>query len=184
VAVGFSKALRRPRDLPLAFDVGDFLITSVSSTGKRIMVNRFNPRFNLSSHISVFDDATLTLRKSWDQSPRLYHDYSISENEIAAVQQSGIATAEFGQAKWTVIGAGVGHCDGNVPFLFATGILVYGCSELIASLSSGQIVMKEAYPDDERASAKKAAARDRPLVAVSLDTIEKKCSHRNDRAHS
>jgi len=151
-------------------DEGDMSITSVSPTGKTIMINHFNPKRNM-SHLDVFDASTLTLKYSWNQSPRLYEDYSISDKGIAA---SGIGATDFGSTAWRRVGQGVGHCTGNVPTLYSDDELVYGCSKLIAVSVNGQVLMTDSFPRGVEASEKKAVAQGGRLVAVSLQTVEVK----------
>jgi hypothetical protein len=153
--------------LPRA-DEGDMSITSVSPTGKTIMINHFNPKWNV-SHLDVFDAGTLTLKHSWSQSPRLYNDYSISDKGIAA---SGVVVTDFGHTTWAMVSKAIGHCEGNLPTLYSDDGLVYGCSKLIAASTNGHVLMTDALRSGEEVSARRAVARGRRFVAVSLDTVE------------
>lgn len=151
-------------------DKSDMVFTSVSPTGKTIMLNHFNPKLNV-SHLDVFDADTLNLKHSWNQSPRLYYDYSISDKGIAA---SGVFTTDFGRTSWTNVGHGIGHCGGNVPILYTDEELVYGCSKLIVVSVNGQVLMTDSFPSSDEASPKRAIARGGRFVAVSLRTVEAK----------
>jgi hypothetical protein len=169
----YSRDFADIRELLLPLDKEGRLITSVSPTGKTVMVNRFNPKLNV-SHLDLYDAATLTSEKSWSQSPRLYYDHSISDKGIAALQKPGIVAADFGQTTWAVVGKAIGNCGGNLPTLYSDDQLVYGCTKLVAASISGQVLMTDVFRDGEQASAKKAVAQRGRFVAVSLDTTEVK----------
>jgi len=149
-------------------DEADMSITSVSPTGRTIMINHFNPKWNV-SHLDVFDASTLTLKHSWSQSPRLYDDYSISDKGIAA---SGVVATDFGHTTWAVVGKAVGHCEGNVPTLYSDDELVYGCRKLIAASTNGHVLMTEALRSGDEVSGRRAVAQGGRFVAVSLDSVE------------
>jgi hypothetical protein len=168
-SIDFAKA----QNLTSPAREGDMSITSTSPTGKTIMINHFNPKWNV-SHLDVFDAMTLTLKWSWSESPRLYDDYSISDMGIAAARNPGISVTDFGQATWAVVGKGIGNCGGNVPTLYSNDGLVYGCSKFIAASINGQILMTEAFSSGDWASAKKAVAQGGRFIAVSVDTVEAK----------
>ncbi len=154
-------------------DEGDMSITSVSPTGKTIMINHFNPKWNV-SHLDVFDAGTLTLKWSWSESPRLYNDYSISDRGIAAARNAGNSVIEFGHPTWAVVGKGTGHCDGNLPTLYSDDELVYGCSKLIAASTNGQVLMTEALPGGDEVSGRRAVAQETRFIALALKSIEVK----------
>jgi hypothetical protein len=111
----YSRDFANVQNLTFPVYGGDMSITSVSPTGKTIMINHFNPKWNV-SHLDVFDAGTLTLKHSWSQSPRLYYDYSISDKGIAA---SGVVVTDFGHTTWAMVSKAIGHCDGNLPTLYS-----------------------------------------------------------------
>jgi hypothetical protein len=167
----YSTDFERVQNLAQKTGAIEELITSISPTGKTIMLNHFEPGLNRSK-LEVIDVNTLISRGTWVQAPRLYGDYSISDKGIATVLSSGIAVADFGSTRWTTIGKWAGMCGGNRPVLFNDEALVYGCNRLIWQLTDGRILMTADLDGDERASAEKAVARREQVVAVSLDTVE------------
>jgi len=169
----YSADFAKPQNLTLPAHEGDMSITSISPTGKTIMINHFNPKWNV-SHLDVFDASTLTLKWSWSESPRLYNDYSISDKGIAAARNPGNSVIDFGHTTWTVVGKGIGHCEGNVPTLYSDHELVYGCSKLVAASTNGQVLMTEALRSSDEISARRAVAREGHFIAVTLKTLEVK----------
>jgi len=175
----FSADLAQDRDVPFAIDRDSRIRISVSATGKTIMLNdviqdslnRFHSYFN------VLDVATGKVRYSWNESPPLYHHYSISDEGIAAVNLVGdfIAVAGFGTSKWTRVGEPAGLCSSvNMPTLYSDRQFVYGCDKLIAMSIDGHVLMTDSFPIGDTPSDKTTVAQDGRFVAVSLDTIEVK----------
>src|SRR5580700_7634432 len=64
----YSPDFTEVQDLAMPLDQGAWMITSVSPTGKTILVNRVNQHLNL-SQFDVFEADTLKIRQSWRQSP-------------------------------------------------------------------------------------------------------------------
>jgi hypothetical protein len=125
----------------------------------------------------VLDAATAKVRYSWNESPPLYHHYSISDQGIAAVNLVGdfIAVAGFGTSRWARVGEPAGLCASiNMPTLYTDQQFVYGCDKLIAMSIDGHVLMTDSFPSGDASSDKTAVAQAGLFVAVSLNTIEVK----------
>lgn len=176
----YSSDLTRERDLPFTIDRNSRFRVSVSPSGKTIMVNQViqDPSTNrLHSHFDVLDAATLKVKYSWNESPPLYHHYSISDKGIAAVNLVGnfIEVAEFGTSRWTRVAEPQGRCASmNMPTLYADQQFVYGCDKLIAMSADGHVLMTDPLEGGQVSSDKTTLARDARFVAVSINTIETK----------
>ena len=120
---------------------------------------------------------TMKIRYSWNESPPLYHHYSISDKEMAAVNlvRNFIEVAEFGTSRWTRVAEPQGHCASmNMPTLYTNRQFVYGCDKLIAMSTEGHILMTDPFAKGQVSSDKTAVARDVAIVAASLNTFETK----------
>jgi len=172
----YTPDFAKSHDLTVPPENGSYLVTSVSPTGQTIMTNRISQKLNV-SHFDVLDASTLKVRYSWNQSPPLYHHYSISDRRIAAVDfnNHSIVVSEFGSNKWTTVGEPSGLCASmNMPTLYNDQQLVYGCDRLIATSTDGHVLMTESYPSGDTPSGKTVVAQRGRFIAVSLDTKEVK----------
>jgi hypothetical protein len=173
----FSADLAQERDVSFSINRNSGIRLSVSATGKTIMLNDVVQdslkRFH--SHFTVLDAAMAKVGYSWNESPPLYHHYSISDEGIAAVNLAGdfIAVAGFGTSKWTRVGEPAGLCASiNMPTLYSDQQFIYGCDKLIAMSIDGHVLMTDSFPSGDTSSDKTTVARDGRFVAVSLNTIE------------
>jgi hypothetical protein len=174
-----SADLAQDRDVSFAIDRNSGVRVTVSASGKTIMLNDViqDSLNHFHSHFTVLDAAMAKVRYSWNESPPLYHHYSISDEGIAAVNLVGnfIAVAGFGTSKWTRIGEPVGLCASmNMPTLYSDQQFVYGCDKLIAMSIDGHVLMTDSFPSGDASSDMTTVAQDGRFVAVSLNTIEVK----------
>jgi hypothetical protein len=172
----YSQDLTQSRDVPLHLDQNGRFRVSVSASGKTVMLNEViqdsSKRFY--SHLAMLDAATLKIKYSWNESPPLYHHYSISDEGIAAVNLAGhfISVAAFGTSRWTRVAEPAGLCASmNMPTLYTDQQFVYGCDKLIAVSTEGHVLMTDSLPDGQVSSDKTTVARDGRFVAVSINTI-------------
>lgn len=175
----FSADLAQDRDVPFAIDRDSRIRISVSASGKTVMLNDViqDSLNHFHSHFDVLDASTGKARYSWNEAPPLYHDYSISDGEIAAVDfnNHAIVTSDFGSGRWIKVGEPSGRCPSvSMPTLYSDEQLVYGCDKLIAVSTNGQLLMTDSFPTGDTSSDKTTVARDGRFVAVSLNTIEVK----------
>jgi hypothetical protein len=175
----YSPDLAQDRDVPFPLDRNSRFSLSVSASGKTIMLNEVlqDSSKYLYSHFEVLDAATLKVRYSWNESPPLYHHYSISDELIAAVDFSrhAIVVSDFGSRRWRIAGKESGICSGeNIPKLYTNKELFYGCDGLVAISSDGHVVMTEAFPNGETSTTNAAVAQQGPVVAVSVNAVEAK----------
>jgi len=148
------------------------LIISVSASGRTLMANQIHQKLNV-SHLEVFDGGTLKQRFSWDQVPALYHNYSISDDGVAATSFNSrrIVAAEFGDKSWKVVADTNGFCaGGNVPTLVTNEWFVSGCNALSLMSIDGRVLMADFFASGETPSGKTAVAQGGRFVAVSLDS--------------
>jgi hypothetical protein len=160
----YSPDLAQQRDLPLRFARNTWIRASVSPTGETIMFNDVvkDSLLEFHSHFDVLDARTLEVRYSWDESPALYHHYSISDRGIAAMDYNGdsIIASEFGTNRWPRVGKPFGICfSGNMPTLYSDQELAYGCDRLVATSTGGQVLMTDVFPSGETSSSKTAVAQ-------------------------
>jgi hypothetical protein len=168
----YTPDFAKSHDLTAPPDNGSYLVTSVSPTGQTIMANRISQKLNL-SHFDVFDASALKVRYSWNQSPPLYHTYSISDRGIAAADfnNHSIVVSEFGSNKWTTVGEPSGLCASmNMPTLYNDQQLAYGCDKLIVTSTDGHVLMTDSFPSGDTSSGKTTVAQGGRFIAVSLDT--------------
>lgn len=103
----YSPDFAEVRSLPLSLDPNTPFSTSVSWSGRTIIIDRLPPKSldAFSDHFDVLDARSLRIRYSWDQSPPLYGAYSISDIGIIATTANGrvISYAPFGNSRWDVI---------------------------------------------------------------------------------
>lgn len=173
----YSPDLAQQLDLPFQFARNTRIRVSVSPTGKTIMFNDVveDPARKSHSHFDVLDAGTLEVRYSWDESPALYHHYSISDRGIAAMDSNSdlIVVSEFGRNRWTTVGKPFGICfSGNMPTLYSDQELAYGCDRLVATSTGGQVLMTDVFPSGETSSGKTAVAQGGRYIAVSVHTLE------------
>jgi hypothetical protein len=139
----YSSDLAEARDLPIALDPNARIKTSVSASGRTIMLDRL-PAKNLNSfsdHFDVFDASTLTSRYSWNQSPPLYGAYSISDKGIVTSRTHGkiVVSTEFGSSKWKVLlDDPHSPCIVDRPTLVTDELLVVHCKDLIVLTTAGE----------------------------------------------
>jgi len=139
----YSSDLTEERNLPLALDANARVKTSVSVSGRTIMLDRLPAKSlnTLSDHFDVFDASTLTSRYSWSQSPPLFGAYSISDKGIVTSTSGGnkIVSTEFGSSKWTVLrDDSQSTCMMPRPTLVTDESLVWHCKDLIVSTTGGE----------------------------------------------
>jgi hypothetical protein len=77
------------------------IMSSVSPSGRTLMINRINQSANV-SYLEAFDKDNLAVRHSWRESPALYHLYTISDSEIAALahSQDQLVRTPLGRSDW------------------------------------------------------------------------------------
>jgi hypothetical protein len=183
----FSPDFSKNSPLKLPLDKGENLITSVSPTGRTILVNRVNQALNV-SRFDVFDADTLRIRKSWSESPPLYHQYSISDGEIVALSDRSVIASQFGSAKWNVLdGGSKSDCIATSPTLVTNELMIVReCKDLLhrttagASFSLGRLSENDSDepsadhcdPYDGRLSDKSAVASGGRSVALSVPAIK------------
>lgn len=129
------------------------------------------------SHFNVLDVATGKVRYSWNESPPLYHYYSISDEAIASVDSDShsIIVSDFGSSGRRKVGETVGRCaNQNMPTLYTDEQLVYGCDKLIVASTDGHVLMTDAFASGETSSDKTAAAQNGRFLTLALNTIEVK----------
>jgi hypothetical protein len=173
----YSPDLVRDHDLPFPLDRNSQFTVSASTTGKTIMLNEViqDSLNRLHSHFEVLDAMTLKIRDSWDESPPLYHSYSISDDGIAAVDfgNRSIIFSAFGNRRWKKVGDAVGHCSNqNMPTLYAPEQMIYGCDKLIAASTDGHVLMTDSFPSDASSADKTSVAQNGRFIAIALNTIE------------
>ena len=172
----FSSDLTEKHDVPYTSDRSGSFRVSVSPNRETILFNRVIqdlPTKRPYSHFDVLDAMTMKIRYSWNESPPLYHHYSISDKEMAAVNlvRNFIEVAEFGTSRWTRVAEPQGHCASmNMPTLYTNRQFVYGCDKLIAMSTEGHILMTDPFAKGQVSSDKTAVARDVAIVAASLNT--------------
>jgi hypothetical protein len=175
----YSPDLAQQRDLPFQFARNPGIIVSVSPTGETIMFNDVveGPPRKFHSHFDVLDARTLEVRYSWEESPALYHSYSISDRGIAAIDPRShlIVVSEFGTNRWPRVGKPFGICfSGNMPTLYSDQELTYGCDRLVAVSTEGQVLMTDVFPSRDTSSGKTAVAQAGRFIAVSVHTVKSK----------
>jgi hypothetical protein len=172
----YSPDFANSRELSLPNFRQDLLYTSMSPTGKTIIVNRINQKSRV-GHFDVVDSSTSRAKVSWDQSPPLYRDYSTSDQEIAALNSNGqsIVAREFGSTKWSDVyrnSSTRSGCFPDSPTMVAGGALVVrSCKDLIFLNTTGVSYSLGSLDDGQR-SDKTAVAQGGGFVAVSVDSIE------------
>ena len=185
----YSPDLTKFWDLALPLDKDSRLILSVSPTGKTIMINRLNQKLNV-SHFHVFDASTLKARFFWDQSPPLYHNYSISDEGIAALNSNdhSVVVTEFGSTKWDAPGGrSKSGCFATSPTLVTNELLVVQqCQDLLLQTTAGvsyslrardgdrteRAASTQCVPYDGRMLDKTAVASEGRFVARSLPNVK------------
>lgn len=170
----YSSDLVQQRPFPFLFERDSGVKVSVSATGNTIMLNEViqDSVKQIHSHFDVLDAATLNVKYSWNQSPPLYHRYSISDDVIAAADDF-IAVTRFGASNWTQIARKTGLCPSqNMPTLISDRELVYGCDRLVVASTDGNVLMTEAIPKGDSPAGKTVAARNGRFFAVALNTLE------------
>lgn len=175
----FSADLAQDRDVSFATDRNSEIRVSVSATGRTIMLNDVIQeslnRFH--SHFTVLDAATSKVRYSWNETPPLYHHYSISDEGIAAIDLVGnfIAVAAFATGKWTRVGEPAGLCANiNMPTLYSNQQFVYGCDKLIAMSIDGHVLMSDPFSSGDTSSDKTTVTQNGRFAAISLNTVDVK----------
>jgi len=171
----YSPDLAQRAELPLQFARNPGIIVSVSPTGRTIMFNDVveDSFRQFHSHFDVLDAGTLKVRYSWDESPPLYHHYSISDRGIAAIDFNShlIVASEFGKNRWLRVGKPFGQCgSSNTPTLYSDEELTYGCDSLVATSTGGQVLMTDVFPSGDASSGKTAVAQGGRFIAVSVRT--------------
>lgn len=185
----YSSDFTEARNLPLALDTNARLKTSVSATGRTIMIDRLPAKSlnTFSDHFDVFDASTLTSRYSWSQSPPLYGAYSISDKGIVTSTSNGkiVVSAEFGSSKWKVLlDDPHSTCIADRPTLVTNDSLLVHCRDLIVLNtagesytlpiiwdSSGKVESAICEPYDGRVGDKTAVASGGSSVALPLTNI-------------
>jgi hypothetical protein len=83
----------------------DRCMLTVSATQRTILSNCLSNKLKI-SRFDVLDGNTLALRYSWNESPPLFRQYSISDTEISAadVNQSSIIVTRFVSRLWEPVG--------------------------------------------------------------------------------
>jgi len=168
----YSLDLAKSRNLTLPIGGEDLLSSRTSATGKTIMVNRISQRERI-SHVDVLDAGTLKVKQSWDESPPLYRDYSISDQQIVAHSAGhSVVVADFESKKWEAVRDNPGsQCFLGSPSLVAEETLVVqSCGNLVLLNTTGTSYLLG--PLDGQTSDKTAVAQEGQFVAVSLDTVE------------
>ena len=172
-----SPDLAQSRDISFLLNRDRNSRINVSSTGMTIVLNEViqDSLNHLHSHFDVLDAQTLRVRHSWDQSPPLYHSYSVSDQGIAAISfwDDSIVVANFGASRWPKVGEPTGRCaNQNMPTLCNDRQLIYGCDKLIGTSTDGSIFMTDSFPSGNSPSEKTAVAQNGRFVAIGLNTIE------------
>jgi hypothetical protein len=140
----YSPDFTHVRDLPLPLDANARILTSVSTSGKTIMVDRLPPKIlnAFHDHFDVLDAISLTNRYSWDQSPPLYSRYSISDTGIVTATSDGrtINSTYFGNSRWQVLLDDPQQtCLGGRPTLVTDELVVMHCKDLIVLTTSSGV---------------------------------------------
>ena len=79
----YSPDFQHARHLPIAQNPNGKSYTSVSTSGRTIVVSQyFQKEQNYVSQVNVVDADTLKIRASWDQYPPIFH-FSMSDNKFA-----------------------------------------------------------------------------------------------------
>jgi len=161
-------------DLTRPVGKGEWITANVSFSGKTIVTNRPNQVLKI-SRLDEFDPTNHKLTQSWQESPPLYHSYSISDEMMAAfdVSSRSIVATKLGTNIWKTIGPGFGLCPSmNAPTFYEEEWLVYGCDKLIAASTDGGVRATVFSPNRNSFIGNKVAAAGGRFVAVSLDTRE------------
>ena len=92
----YSPDFRQFRDLPVPHDPNGSFFSSISASGKTIMVSHyFQKNHNYLSHIYVLDAKTLKLRDSWEQYPPAFL-FSLSDEAFVNHQGGVVSVIDFG----------------------------------------------------------------------------------------
>jgi hypothetical protein len=179
----YSRDFAQARDLPLPIDSNERYDITVSASGKTILINRIFRRSGTSyfSHLDVLDAKTLDSRYSWDHSPPVGSNYSISdEGAVIATSGSGtsggsiVIASEFGDSNSSVLlNNSRSGCLVGQPTLVPDGALVLqSCNDLLFLTKTGMSYSLGSL--EGRSSGKTAVAQNGRFVAISIDTIEVK----------
>lgn len=185
----YSPDFAEVRSLPLSLDPNTPFSTSVSWSGRTIIIDRLPPKSldAFSDHFDVLDARSLRIRYSWDQSPPLYGAYSISDIGIIATTANGrvISYAPFGNSRWDVILDDQNRtCVGEHPALITDQTFLIHCKELTVLTNAGVSYSvpidhprmekgsaKICQPYDSSAVNKTGVASDSPVVALALPVL-------------
>jgi hypothetical protein len=185
----YSPDFAEVRGLPLSIDANTPFSTSVSWSGRTIIIDRLPPKSldAFSEHFDVLDASSLRIRYSWDQSPPLYGGYSISDIGIVAATANGkvISYAPFGNSRWDVILDDQNQtCVGDHPALITDQTFLIHCKELTVLTNAGvsyslpidhsrieKASAKTCQPYDSSAVSKTSVASDSPVVALALPVL-------------
>jgi hypothetical protein len=184
----YSPDFTQVRALPLTLDANARVLTTVSPSGKTIIVDRLPPKSlnSFHDHFDVLDPNSLTNRYSWDQSPPLYGRYSISDTGIATATSDGrtINFTPFGSPRWQVLLDGT--CLGSRPTLVTDDLLVTHCKGLtVLAISLGvlytipmdvkgtdTVPTKICEPYDGRLSEKTSVSSASHMIALSWPILK------------
>jgi hypothetical protein len=185
----YSPDFEQVRNLPLSIDEDARFSTTVSWSGKTIIIDRLPPKSlnAFADHFDVLDASSLTTRYSWDQSPPLYGAYSISDIGIVAATRNGraISYAHFGSSRWELILDDANRtCVGGHPALMTDQTFLIHCKDLTVLTISGvsysvpidhnkteKASTKICQPYDSSAGNKVGIASDFPVVALTLPVL-------------
>jgi hypothetical protein len=166
----YSRDFSQARDLPFALDPNGNYFTSVSATGKTIVISHyFQKDHNYISHINVVDASTSKIRSSWDQYPPIFH-FSMSDERFVTAHDGVVATTEFdstGGSKVVAVLAALkqGCAAGGVgPSVVSDDLMVLrDCNEVLVLTAAG--VSSALDPFNGRGSTAASAARCTPYNA-------------------
>jgi hypothetical protein len=156
----------------------EMLFTSVSPTGKTIMLNRADLSTN-SSKLDIIDAKGNSLH-SWSDSPALYHNYAMSDTDIVAFQAPPpiIAVTKLGSTQWQNLTAVLGRkprlfCDHNALTFYSDHEFLYGVwsddtGNLVASSDTGEVILKDPLGKETCVSDRMSVAQQGRFVAISL----------------
>ncbi|MHB1938325.1 MAG: hypothetical protein ACYCOR_17325 [Acidobacteriaceae bacterium] len=140
----YSPDFAQARDLPFALDPNGSYFTSVSASGKTIVISHyFQKEHNYISHLDVLDANTLKIRRSWDQDPPIFH-FSMSDERFATAHDGVVAMTKFERAGRstvvTVLGALKQGCaaGGVGPSVVSDELIVLrDCKEVLLLTVAG-----------------------------------------------
>src|SRR5262249_27596227 len=145
-----------------------------SPSGDTILLNRVDPSLNTSS-LEVLDSKSLAKTSSWNVSPPLYGEYSISDFAVASADtsQKHAMIMPFVGDNWVnVASSGRPGCIHFPTFVSNDLLATFICKQFVTASLSDSVTVIDTLNRTEYPDGAFAVSRDGKVVALSLNLTE------------